>query len=83
MARLGLVDVEALTSPVSARYDYIRRAIGRINSMVKVTAHLPEVSKFLMLLPMTVQREGAGGVLSTRIKEMVVLKTSFINGCNH
>ena len=83
MARISLVDVESLTGPLGERYDYIKRAIGRINTMVKVTAHLPEVSKFLLLLPMVFQREGGGGVLSARIKEMVVLKTSFLNGCNH
>ena len=83
MARLSLVDVESLTGPVGTRYNYVKRAIGRINTMVKVTAHLPEVAKFLLLLPMTFQREGAGGLLSTRVKEMVVLKTSQLNGCNH
>jgi hypothetical protein len=83
MARLSLVDVEGFTGPLGTRYDYIKRAIGRINTLVKICGRLPEVGKFLLLLPMTVQREGGGGVLSARIKEMVVLKTSFINGCQH
>jgi hypothetical protein len=83
MARLSLVDVESLTGSLGARYGYIKSTMGRINTLVKVLAHLPEVSKFLLFLPMVVQREGAGGLLSSRIKEMVVLKTSYINGCNH
>lgn len=83
MARLSLIDVENLPGRLGARYDYIKSAIGRINTLVKVMAHLPEVSKFLMFLPMVIQREGAGGLLSTHIKEMVVLKTSYVNGCNH
>jgi len=27
------------------------------------------------------QRQGAGSVLTTKIKEMVVVKTSHVNGC--
>lgn len=83
MARLSLVDVDAFTGRLGERYGYIKSSLGRINTFVKVMAHLPEVSKYMMLMPMVVQREGAGGLLSTRIKEMVVLKTSFLNGCNH
>ena len=38
-----------------------------------------------MLLPFNavMQREGAGSVLSTKIKEMVVIKTSHVNGCDY
>lgn len=83
MARLSQVDVESFTGKLGERYDYMRKTTGRINTFTKVSAHLPEVAKFMAFSPMVLQREGAGGVLSARIKEMVVLKTSFINGCNH
>lgn len=83
MARLSLVDIDSFTGPLAERYEYIKRSVGRVNTLVRVFAHLPEVSKFLMFNPMVIQREGAGGVLSTRIKEMVVIKTSLINGCQH
>ena len=29
----------------------------------------------------TLQREGGGSLLKTKIKEMVVIKTSHLNGC--
>lgn len=83
MARLSQVDVESFTGKLGKRYDYMKKTTGRINTFTKVSAHLPEVTKFLAFSPMVLQREGAGGVLSARIKEMVVLKTSFINNCNH
>ena len=36
-----------------------------------------------MLVPFNavVQRQGAGSVLGARLKEMVVIKTSHLNGC--
>ncbi len=83
MARLSLVDVESFTGGLGERYNFLKKALGRINTNTKVMAHLPEVAKFMAFMPMALQREGGGGVLSTRIKEMVVLKTSFLNGCNH
>lgn len=83
MARLSLVDVESFTGRLGERYNFMKKALGRVNTTAKVMAHLPEVTKFMTFMPMAVQREGGGGVLSTRIKEMVVLKTSFLNGCNH
>lgn len=83
MARLSLVDVESFTGRLGERYNFLKKALGRINTNTKAMAHLPEVAKFMAFMPMALQREGGGGVLSTRIKEMVVLKTSFLNGCNH
>jgi len=83
MARLSLVDVDNFTGNLARRYEYVKKSLGRINTYTRVSAHLPEVTKFMAFMPMVLQREGAGGVLSTRIKEMVVLKTSFINDCNH
>lgn len=83
MARLSLVEVEKFSGQLGVRYDYMKKALGRINAISRVWAHLPEVTKFLTFLPMVLQREGAGGVLSSRIKEMVILKTSFINSCRH
>jgi uncharacterized peroxidase-related enzyme len=83
MARLSQVDIDEFTGGLGRHYEYLKKATGRINTYMKVAAHLPHVTKFSMLMPMVLQREGAGGVLSTRIKEMAVLKTSFLNDCKH
>jgi len=83
MARLSLVDVEKFTGLLGKRYKFLKKGLGRINTMTKVMAHLPEITKFNAFMPMALQREGGGGVLSTRIKEMVVLKTSYLNSCKH
>jgi alkylhydroperoxidase family enzyme len=83
MARLSQIDVEKLPGKLGHHYQYLKQALGRINTYTRVSANLPHVTKFAMLMPMVLQREGAGGVLSARIKEMVILKTSFINNSEH
>lgn len=83
MARLSQVDVGSFSGSLGKRYEYLSKSLGRINTYHKVLAHLPDVTKYLSFMPMVIQREGAGGLLSTRIKEMVVLKTSFLNNCAH
>ncbi len=57
--------------------------LGRVPHSFRTGAHSPFV--FLMLLPFaaTAQREGAGGILTSKIKEMVIIKTSHVNGCNY
>jgi hypothetical protein len=37
----------------------------------------------LLLFNATMQREGAGSVLSCKLKEMVIIKTSQVNACNY
>ena len=57
--------------------------LGRVPNSYRVLAQVPQVSKFLILFNAVIQREGAGSLLSTRIKEMVVIKTSHINACSY
>ena len=57
--------------------------LGRIPNSYRVLARVPLISKFLLPLNAVLQREGAGSVLTTKIKEMAVIKTSHINGCRY
>ena len=49
--------------------------------MNKSLAHNDLRGKMLVPFNAVVQRQGAGSVLGTRLKEMVVIKTSHLNGC--
>ena len=55
--------------------------LGRVPNFYRALLHSPHVASLLLPLNAVLQREGAGSVLSTRIKEMVVIKTSQTNGC--
>jgi hypothetical protein len=54
---------------------------GRVPNSAAVWGHIPRVARFQLLAGIGIQREGGGGVLSCRIKEMAVLKTSHVNRC--
>jgi hypothetical protein len=49
----------------------------------RVWGHIPAIAKLQLPAGVALQREGAGGVLSCRIKEMAVLRTSHVNTCNY
>ena len=56
---------------------------GRVPNSTRVWGHIPYLAKFQLPAGAVLQREGAGGFLSCRIKEMAVLKTSHVNTCNY
>ena len=57
--------------------------LGRIPNSYRVLARVPLITKFLLPLNAVLQREGAGSRLTTKIKEMAVIKTSQLNGCRY
>ena len=81
MSRTSLIDLEQLPDASRAVVDAVAAMLGRVPNSYRVLLHSPHVAAMLLPLNAVLQREGAGSVLSTRIKEMVVIKTSQINGC--
>ena len=81
MSRTSLVDLETLSERPSALAKAVTAMLGRVPNSYRVLLHSPFVAAMLLPLNAVLQREGAGSVLSTRIKEMVVIKTSQVNGC--
>ena len=81
--RVGMVDGGQATGDIKNLFDAARAMLGRVPNSYRVLAQVPQVSKFLILFNAVMQREGAGSLLSTRIKEMVVIKTSHINACSY
>ncbi|MBT3822152.1 MAG: hypothetical protein HOG04_12210, partial [Nitrospinaceae bacterium] len=48
-----------------------------------VVAHQPYVAKTILPLTVSLMREGLGTTLSSNLKEMAVVKTSLLNGCDY
>ena len=46
-------------------------------------AHAPYVAQVMLPLTVTLMREGLGAILPSKIKEMAVIKTSHVNGCEY
>lgn len=79
--RISLIAEEAAEGDTKVLYDAVTAMLGRVPASYQAMAHSPLVAKMLVPFNATLQREGAGSVLETKIKEMVVIKTSHLNGC--
>ena len=80
-ARVEIIDPQSASGEIARFFEVCTQAYGRVPNSIRVWAHMPFVANFQLLSGAPVQREGAGAVLSTRIKEMAVLRTSHLNGC--
>ena len=83
MSRIGMIDDEAAMGEVKLLFDAVAGMLGRVPNSYRVLARVPFVSKFLLPFNGVIQREGAGSLLTSRIKEMVIIKTSHINACKY
>ncbi len=69
-------------APESARpiYDRLQQTVGRVMNFWKVLAHKPDVLRTFMDFDSAVWAPGA---LSLKIKELVYLRASIMNGCQY
>lgn len=61
----------------------IAETLGRVPNFVATVAHSPAIVRWLVPFVATLHREGTGSVLDARTKNLVILKTSLVNGCEY
>ena len=83
MSRVKMIDGDAVKGEVKLLFDAVTAMLGRVPNSYRVLARVPLVSKLLLPFNASMQREGAGSLLTSKIKEMVIIKTSHINACNY
>ena len=83
MSRIKMIDDDEVKGEVKVLFDAVISMLGRVPNSYRVLARVPLVSKLLLQFNASMQREGAGSLLTSKIKEMVIIKTSHINGCNY
>ena len=71
------------SAEVKMLFEGVASMLGRVPTSYRVLGRVPLVAKLLLPFNAAIQREGAGSILSCKIKEMVVIKTSHINSCNY
>lgn len=81
MSRIEMIHPDDAEGDVAVLYDAVEAMLGRVPHSYRVLARTPHVAKMLVPFNAVLQRQGAGSVLTTKIKEMVVIKTSHTNGC--
>jgi hypothetical protein len=80
-ARVRLIQPDEAEGDVARFFEATTHMLGRVPNSARAMANSPHVAKFFLPFNAVLQREGAGSVLSCKIKEMVVLKTSHVNSC--
>ncbi len=83
MSRIPLIQPEAVDGDLEDFYDAVTGMVGRIPHSIRTLAHAPLLAMLLLPFNAATQREWPGSRLSGRIKEMVVIKTSHVNGCDY
>ncbi|MBT3990215.1 MAG: hypothetical protein HN884_06050 [Rhodospirillaceae bacterium] len=83
MSRIEMVDLDIDDKEIQNMFAAVTAMLGRVPNSYRTLARSPLVAKMLVPFNAVVQREGAGSVLSTKIKEMVVIKTSHVNACSY
>ena len=83
MSRIEMVDLNVNDQEIQNMFLAVSAMLGRVPNSYRTLARSPLVAKMLVPFNATVQREGAGSVLSTKLKEMVVIKTSHLNQCSY
>ena len=80
-ARVSMVDPAEATGIMSLFFKAVEQFLGRVPNSRRVAAHTPMVNMLMLPFSAVLQREGAGGLLSSKIKEIAIIKTSHLNGC--
>jgi len=81
MTQLQKIEPEDATGEVAELYKAATVLLGRVPNFYRFLGHAPLVAKMLLPFNAVMQRQGGGSILTSKIKEMAVIKTSKINGC--
>lgn len=81
--RISLVDPKNPDPIQKILFDSAEKVLGHLPNSFLIGAHVPFIQAMMMPFTASLQRQGGGGILSTRLKEMAVIKTSHLNGCNY
>ena len=83
MSRIKMVDLDIDDQEIQNMFSAVTEMLGRVPNSYRTLARSALVPKMLVPFNATVQREGAGSILTSKLKEMVVIKTSHLNQCNY
>lgn len=83
MALLPLVTDEQASPEAKVLFKYCKILLGRVVNAMRVAAHSPKVAQPLVGFMVAALRKEVSGNLDVRIKTLVILKTSMLNGCTY
>jgi uncharacterized peroxidase-related enzyme len=83
MALLSIPTNENADPEAQILFGHCEQIMGRVANAVRVAAHSPKVAQPLVGFLVAILRTEVTGLVELRIKLLVILKTSFINGCRY
>jgi len=83
MQRMPKIERENISGDLGAFFDAVTGLLGRVPNFYRTISHAPWYAMLLLPFNAAVQRQWAGSRMTGRIKEMVVIKTSHVNGCKY
>lgn len=83
MARIPVINPENAPDELQHFYDAVTGLVGRVPNAYRTMAHAPYLAMLFLPFQAANQREWPGVRMSGKIKEMVIIKTSHINGCEY
>jgi uncharacterized peroxidase-related enzyme len=83
MQRLPKIEKEDVAGELAHFYDAVTALLGRVPNFYRTISHAPWLAMLLLPFNAAVQRQWPGSRLPGRIKELVVIKTSHVNGCRY
>jgi uncharacterized peroxidase-related enzyme len=83
MQRLPKIEKENVSGDLAQFYEAVTALLGRVPNFYRTISHAPWMAMLLLPFNAAVQRQWPGSRLPGRIKELVVIKTSHVNGCRY
>ena len=80
MPRISRLDKSQVSPEVAAIYDHFMKVRGNIPNMFRTVAHRPELLKTMIAHFRAVMETGT---VSTKLKELLFVRTSQINRCEY
>lgn len=69
MSRVAMIEGKGSDEQTAQLFEAVAAMLGRVPNSYRVLAHSPLVAKMLLPFNAVMQREGAGSVLSAKLKE--------------
>ena len=83
MAMLPYIDDKNASDEATVMFGHCEKLMGRVANAVRMAAHSPKAAQPLIGFMVAALRYEITGILAVRIKALVILKTSTLNGCSY
>jgi alkylhydroperoxidase family enzyme len=80
LMRIARLERSQVDEPTQAIYDHFQKQRGNVPNMFRTVAHRPEILRTMIAHFRAVMESGT---LTPKLKELVIVRTSQVNGCEY